>query len=106
MVTIDDFRKFEIVTAKVLEVADHPDADKLFVLKVDTGEETLQLVAGIKRFYSPEELTGKTIIVIKNLEPAIIRGKKSEGMLLGASKGGEVVLLTTDRDIGAGAKVS
>lgn len=86
-VTYNDFVKFDICTGTVLEAAMHPDADKLLVLKVDIGTETRQIVAGIKKHYSPENMVGKNIVVITNLEKRLIRGVESNGMLLAAGNG-------------------
>lgn len=106
MATIEDFMKIQMVVAQIKEVADHPDADKLYVLKVNVGgDEERQLVAGIKKSYEKEELLGKKIIVIKNLEPAVIRGQESQGMLLAASVEGRAVLLAPEADVPLGSAV-
>ncbi len=102
---IDDFKKFKFIVAQVKEVAAHPNADKLFVVKVDTGTEVRQLVAGIKRSYAPEQLVGRRIIMIANLEPAFIRGVESQGMLLAASDDQGVSILQPDRDVALGSAV-
>ena len=104
-ISLAEFQKIELITGKILDVQDHPKADKLYVLNVDIGEKKIQLVAGLKQNYTKKELQGKTIVVIKNLEPAELRGVKSEGMLLAAEKDGKVVLLSTEKDIGVGAKI-
>jgi len=106
MISINDFGKADLRVAEILEVNDHPDADKLFVLKIKIGSEEKQLVAGIKGHYTKEELVGKKIVVIANLEPTVLRGVKSEGMLLAASDKEKVVLITVDKDIESGAKLS
>ena len=80
-------------------------ADKLLKLQVDLGEEKRQLVAGIALHYKPEELVGKTIVVVANLKPAKLRGVESQGMLLAASTGDTLKLVTVDGDIGPGADV-
>ncbi len=103
-----DFKEWEnldLRVAEVLDVEDHPDADKLYVLKIKINEEERTIVAGIKQNYTKEELIGKKIVVFTNLKPAVLRGVKSEGMLLAASKDSEVVLLTVDRDIDSGARI-
>ncbi|UCG17675.1 MAG: methionine--tRNA ligase subunit beta [Phycisphaerales bacterium] len=107
-ITFDDFLKVKLKVAKVLDVTDHPDADKLLVLKVDLGTEQRQVVAGIKKHYRPEDLVGKNIIVVQNLAPRKMRGYESQGMLLAACTPGdaEIVLLTTERDIPPGSSVS
>lgn len=105
MVSIDEFRNMEIKVAKVVEVKDHPNADKLYVLNVDIAGEIRQIVAGIKKFYTPEELLNKNVIVVANLVPAVIRGVESNGMLLAASVEENLAVLTTDRPIISGAQV-
>ncbi len=85
MITIEDFQKIELRVATVLAAERVPGADRLLKLQVDLGSEQRQLVAGIAQHYSPEELTGKQIVVVANLQPAVIRGVQSQGMLLAAS---------------------
>ncbi len=93
----DDFARVELRVAKVLEARPHPNADKLLLLQVDLGEESpRQVVAGIKAHYTPEALVGKNIVVVANLAPAVLRGETSNGMLLAATSGEKVVLLTVD----------
>jgi methionine--tRNA ligase beta chain len=101
-----DWQNLDLRVAEILEVEDHPDADKLYVLKIKLGEEERTIVAGVKQSYSKEELTGKKIIVFTNLKPAVLRGVRSEGMLLAASDGDKVVLLTPEKDIDSGSKIS
>src|SRR3989338_2464215 len=107
MITFNDFKKVELKVGEILEVSDVPNADKLYLLKVDTGEERT-LVAGIKKYYSKKELIGKKIIVVCNLEEKELKGIKSQGMLLAASDDDKenVVLLTVDKDIENGSKIS
>ena len=81
------------------------DADKLLLLKIQIGDEQRQIVSGIAEYYKPEDLVGKTIIVIANLKPAILRGIESNGMLLAAKKGKTLRLVTTDGEIASGASV-
>ena len=96
-IAYDDFAKVELRVAKVLEARPHPNADKLLLLQVDLGEGTpRQVVAGIKAHYAPEALVGKNIVVVANLAPAMLRGESSNGMLLAATSGEKVVLLTVD----------
>ncbi|MFC1754594.1 hypothetical protein ACFL96_14555 [Thermoproteota archaeon] len=97
MANIDDFRKLEIRIATIKEVEDHPDADKLYLVKVDLGDKTKQLVAGIKPFYSKEELIGKQVAVVDNMEPAVIRGQESQGMLLVAQDESGITILSPGR---------
>ncbi|MDU6546115.1 methionine--tRNA ligase [Anaerococcus vaginalis] len=103
-IKIDDFDKLDLVVGKILEVNDHPDADRLLVFKVDIGSETRTIVSSIKEFYKKEELLGKNIAVIKNLKPVKMRGILSEGMLLAA--GDDAVLLTTIKDCKPGTVIS
>lgn len=106
MITIEDFKKVELKAGKVVAVEDHPDADKLVIVRVDVGEDRPRtLVAGLKDYYSAEELEGRTIVVVTNLEPAQLRGVRSEGMLLAAQDGEDVVLLTLDREVAPGSPV-
>ncbi len=92
----DDFAKVQLRVAKVLEARPHPNADKLMLLQLSVGEETKQIVAGIRLHYTPEQLVGKSIVIVNNLEPAIIRGETSNGMLLAATSGEQVILVTVD----------
>ena len=104
-ISIQDFSEIDLRVAEIKAVEEHPDADKLLVLKIDTGDGEKQLVTGIKNHYSAEELVGKKIIVVNNLAPAVLRGVESQGMLLAARDGDKVVLLTTEKDVGPGSRV-
>jgi len=106
MVTIEDFKNFEFVVAEVKEAKVHPNADRLLVLQINIGDESRQLVAGIKASYEPETLVGKKIVVIKNLQPATIRGEESEGMLLAATGENGPIFLTPEKDVPSGSRVS
>lgn len=104
-VSIDDFKKFKLVVAQVKEAGLHPNADKLFVLKVDTGTEVRQVVAGIRRSYTPEQLVGRRVILLVNLAPALIRGVESQGMVLAASDDQGISVLQADREVAVGSTV-
>jgi len=104
-VTYDDFARLDLRVATVLAARDHPNVDKLMLLSIRVGEEQKQIVAGIRGHYTPEELTGRQIVVINNLEEAVLRGEESQGMLLAASDGDAVVLLRPDRQCEAGAGI-
>jgi len=106
MVTIEDFKKLEIVVAEIKEVKEHSNADRLYVVKVDTGKEERQVVAGIRESYTKEELEGKKVVFISNLETATIRGEESQGMILAASSDGGPIILTPQKDVPLGSKVS
>jgi methionyl-tRNA synthetase len=93
----------------VLEAREHPNADKLYVLKIDTGGgEQRQLCAGLRSHYTPEQLVGRLIVVVANLAPRALRGEISQGMLLaaGSADKSQVIFLTPERDIAPGAKVT
>ena len=105
MVKYEDFEKIDLRVAQIIDAKPHPNADKLFVLDIDVGGEKRQIVAGIRSGYKAEDLKGKKIIVVANLEPAKLRGVESQGMLLAAGDAGELTLLTVDRDIESGARV-
>ncbi len=100
-----DFARLDLRIATVLEARDHPNADKLLLLKIDVGGEQKQIVAGIRGHYAPEALVGRQIVVVNNLEPALLRGEESQGMLLAATDAGGVVLLGPDRACTPGATV-
>jgi methionyl-tRNA synthetase len=97
----------DLRVAQIKECEEVPGADRLYKLTIDVGEER-QIVAGIKAYYTKEELVGKKIIIVANLEPRTLRGITSHGMLLAASSEDKssVVLLTPDKDIANGAAVS
>ncbi|MEE9555425.1 MAG: methionine--tRNA ligase subunit beta, partial [candidate division Zixibacteria bacterium] len=102
----DDFAKLKLKTAKVISAEKVEGADKLLKLQIDLGGEQRQIVAGVAQYYTPEQMVGKTLVIIVNLKPAKIRGVESDGMLLAAKSGKELVLLSTDTDIPPGAKIS
>lgn len=104
-VTIDEFKRIELKVARIKDVADHPNADKLYVITVDVGDMTRQIVAGIKRGYSKEELIGKYIVLVSNLAPAVLRGVESQGMLLAASDDDVIAVLSPDRPVKPGSRI-
>jgi len=104
-ISYDDFAKLQLRIATVLEAREHPNADKLLLLKVDVGDSRKQIVAGIRGHYEPQSLVGTQIVVLDNLEEAMLRGEESCGMLLAASDGDDVVLLRPDRKCQAGAAI-
>ncbi|HIH39699.1 TPA: methionine--tRNA ligase [Candidatus Woesearchaeota archaeon] len=89
----DPFEKLDLVVGKIISVEKHPNADKLFVEKIDLGKEQRIIVSGLAKHYKPEELKGKNVIIIANLKSAELRGVKSSGMLLAAEKNGELKVL-------------
>lgn len=105
MASIDEFKKIELVVAQIKEVKEHPNADRLYVLQVDTGRDVRQIVAGIRKTYTPEQLINRRVILVANLDAAVIRGETSNGMLLAASDANGMSLLTLDKDIALGTIV-
>ncbi len=107
-IQFQDFVKVDLRVAKVLEAHDHPNADKLTVLKIDLGTEQRQICAGLRGHYESASLVGRNIIVVTNLAPRMMRGQESNGMLLAATTADQsrIILLQPDADIGPGSKVS
>ncbi len=106
LITIDDFAKVQMNVAEVISAEKVEGSDKLLLLKLSLGDQQRQVVSGIAKQYSPEEMKGKKVILVSNLKPAVLKGIRSEGMILAASKGKKLVLVTVDGDIPAGAKIS
>lgn len=108
LIDIEDFGKVEMKVAEVISCEPHPDADRLLVFKLDLGSEQRQVVSGIAKYYKPEDLIGKKVIVCTNLKPVTLRGVESNGMILSATKGKKLSILTVDDPdvIKAGGKVS
>jgi len=105
MINIKEFQKLELIIAKVKDVQEHPNADRLYVIKVDTGSEERQLVAGIRPSYTADELVGKRVVIVSNLEPATIRGEESQGMILAASDENGHSVLMPDKEVALGSRV-
>lgn len=105
MVSLEDFSKLELKVGKIIAVSDHPQAEKLYILKVDVGGKEIQLVAGLKKFYTSRELEGKSIVVLTNLEPKALRGVESQGMLLAAQDKNTVAILTPEKEVAPGSTV-
>lgn len=112
IIQYDDFVKLDLRVARIVSAEAHPNADKLVVLKVDMGGgQERQILAGIRQWYAPEQLVGKSIVLVANLAPRKMRGLESNGMLLAATvKEGEeyrdVVVITPDREVPPGSPVS
>lgn len=100
----ETFEKMDIRVGEIIEAENHPNADKLVVLKIDIGEP-VTVVAGIKQWYNPSELVGKKVVLLANLEPITLRGVKSQGMILAAQDEETVSLLTVDKDVEVGSAV-
>lgn len=106
LIDIETFGKVDLRTAKVLGAERIEGARKLLKLRIEVGEETRQIVAGVAQHYAPEELVGKTIVIVANLEPAVLHGAESQGMLLAAKSGKSLRLVTVDGETASGASVS
>ena len=105
-ISIDEFRRVELKAGKILEAERVPKSNKLIRMQVDLGSEKRQIVAGIGKKYQPEDLVGKTIPFVVNLEPAKLMGVESNGMLLAGNLGGEPVLLQFSEDVPPGSKLT
>ena len=105
LISIEEFQKLDLRTARIQQAERVPGATKLLKLVVDIGQETRTVVAGIAEYYQPEELMGKTVVLVCNLTPTKIRGITSEGMILAAVEDNKVVLITTDDAVPPGTKV-
>ncbi|MCM1395817.1 MAG: methionine--tRNA ligase [Corallococcus sp.] len=105
LIDIADFAKVKLCTAKVLSCEKVAKSDKLLVFKLQVGDETRQVVSGIAQHYSPEYMIGKTVILVKNLKPAKIRGVESNGMILCAADDKSVVFVSPEKEIADGKEV-
>jgi methionyl-tRNA synthetase len=104
-ISYDVFSKLDLRVATVVEAREHPNADKLLLLRIKVGDVEKQIVAGIRDHYPPETLVGTQIVVLNNLEEAVLRGEESNGMLLAAGDGDQVILLRPDRECSPGAVI-
>lgn len=106
-ISIQEFSRLDLRVGRVLEVRDHPNASKLYLIDVDLGPELgrRQTVAGLKPYMTPDALQDQLVVVVANLEPATLRGERSEGMLLAAQDGDNVVCLTVASPLAPGSKV-
>jgi methionyl-tRNA synthetase len=104
-IKFEEFKKIELKIAKVLKAERIEGSDKLLKLAIDLGQEQRQILAGIGKAYQPEELIGKEIVVVANLEPRMMMGLESQGMLLAASLDGQPVLLTPDKEALPGSEI-
>jgi methionyl-tRNA synthetase len=107
MITIEQFQQIELRVATVLVAERIEGAGRLLKLQIDLGTEQRQIVAGIAKFYSPDELVGKQLVIVANLQPAVIRGVESNGMLLAASSddGTQLAFVTPQRLVPNGGRV-
>lgn len=105
MISFDDFKKIDLRVGKIRNAERVEGSEKLLKLAVDIGSEVRQLIAGIGKAYEPESLAGRSIVIVANLEPRIMMGLESQGMLLAASCGQKPVLLAPDGDVPPGSEV-
>jgi methionyl-tRNA synthetase len=105
MISFEEFKRIDLRAARVTSVEAHPNADKLYVMKIDLGGEERQIVAGLREHYTPEQLQGRTVIVVANLVPATLRGVESQAMLLAVQDGPRVMLVEPDAEASPGSHV-
>ena len=104
MISFEDFKKVELKVGKVLAAERVEGSEKLLRLEVDIGTEKRQIIAGIAKFYAPENLVGKEIVIAANLEPRMLMGLESQGMLL-ASGDDEPVILVSEKPVPPGSLI-
>jgi methionine--tRNA ligase beta chain len=105
MISFDEFKKLDLRVAKVIRAEKIEGSKNLLRLEIDLGSEKRQIVAGISQFYEPEDLIGKEIVVVANLEPKKLMGIESQGMLLAAEKDGEPVILVPEKEVPPGTTI-
>jgi len=105
IISYDEFKKIDLRVGKVISAEEVRGTDKLLKLEINLGTETRTIVAGVRKHYSAEEILGKKIVIVCNLQPVKLRGIESQGMLLAAVDNNNVVLLTIDKDITEGSKI-
>ncbi len=104
--TIDEFQQMDLRVGKVLSAERVEGSEKLLKLSVDIGEPR-QILSGIAKAYAPEDLVGRMIVIIANLDPRMMMGMESQGMILAAhGEGGEPVVLTVEKEVLPGSKIS
>ena len=106
LISIEDFLKLDIRLVKILSAERIEGSEKLLKLRISLGEEERTIVAGIAKFYNPEELVGKRVLYLSNLKPRKIFGIESQGMILALSDGENLSLIVPDREVKEGAKAS
>ena len=105
MATIEQFREIQLKVARIIEASAHPNADRLLVLKVDAGGVQKEVVSGIAGHYTPADLVGKLVVVVDNLEPAVLRGVTSHGMILATQDGDSLCLIQPEKPVSPGSIV-
>jgi len=104
-INFEEFQKINLRVARIISTEEVKKSKKLLKLEIDIGDEKRQIIAGIANFYQPEDLIGREIVVLVNLEPRTLMGIESQGMLLAASDEGRPVLLRPDEDVPPGTKI-
>jgi methionyl-tRNA synthetase len=105
MLSLEDFKKLELKVAEIKEVNDHPAADRLYVMTIEVGDKRKQIVAGIKSSYKKEDLVGKQIVIVDNIEPVLLRGVESQAMLLAAQDDADICIISPQRKVKSGSIV-
>ena len=105
MINIDEFKKVELMVAKILSAENVEGSEKLLKLQVDLGEEKRQIIAGIGKAYNPEDLAGKEIVIVANLEPRSLMGLESQGMVLAANSESGPVLIMPEKEVAPGTEL-
>jgi len=105
IISYDEFKKIDLRVGEVIFAEEVSGTDKLLKLEISLGAETRTIIAGVKKHYSVEEILGKKIVIVANLQPVKLKGIESQGMLLAAVNDNKVVLLTIDKDITEGSKI-
>lgn len=104
--TIDEFRNVDLRVGKILEATRVDGSEKLLKLQIDLGEEKRQVLAGIGKVYEPDSLIGREVVIVANLEPRVMMGLESRGMLLAAGTDSGPVFLTPEKEVPPGSKIS
>lgn len=106
-ISYEDFEKLDLIVGEIIEVEEIEGADKLYKLSIDLGEEKRTVCAGIKKYYSRDELKGKKVVLLANLAPRKLKGIESQGMILAAVNNDEskVILISPDSEIETGSRV-
>lgn len=104
-ITLDDFKKLEVKIGTIVSAEPIAGADKLLRLEVDIGSEKRNIVAGLAQVYKPEELIGKQVPILVNLEPRTFKGVESQGMLLAVNCDGKPVLLSPQKKVPEGVNI-
>lgn len=105
MINFEEFQKIDLRVAKIIEAEKVEGSEKLLKLQIDLGNEKRQIVAGIAQFCQLEDLIGKEIVVVVNLEPRVVFGLESQGMLLAADDKGQPVILKPDKEVAPGTQI-